>query len=381
MRTEQAKAVEHMRRAVTLFDELPDSAAKAQAHNELARLYLLQFRPAEAIATARPARELAERLGLSDAAATALVSESTARYLDADPTGVDGLERAVEVCRAQRLPQLRRASLNLSVLLLEEGDLRRAAELAAESRAADGGQASLVPSYSAEAEWAYFTGDWITLLHAADAYLDREDAESTEWDLQLRARRAWLRQLCGERTGSDIDRCLETGRRSGFTRLLFNACAHAALYHTLQGDDGCAAALLGELVEVWRDEPTTITVEWLSALAHTAALTPGTATFAAEVVATVPRRTRWVEAAEAMIAGALAAGRDDHPLAAREWVSAAARYDAIGGVSDAVLATAWAARALGSAGDAVTAAPHMARVRTFATRNRATKLLDLASAG
>ena len=44
-------------------------------------------------------------------------------------------------------------------------------------------------------------------------------------------------------------------------------------------------------------------------------------------------------------------------------------YDAIGSVSDAVLATAWAVRA-GTAG-----AEHLARVRAFAHRNRATGLL------
>jgi hypothetical protein len=305
------------------------------------------------------------------------VSESVARYLAADPSGLEQSERAVEVCRAQRLPELRRAAHNLSALLLEEGDLRRAAELAAEANAAHGMQVSLVMNHSAEAERAYFTGDWLTLLQAADSYLDADDAETTEWDLQLRARRAWIRVLCEKLPGNDIERCLETARRSGFDRLLYNAFAHGAFCHAIEGDQGRAAALLDELAVVWRAQPTTITVEWLSAVVHTAALSTDAVAVAAEVVATVPRRTRWVEAAEAMTAGALAAARGEHDVAARDWETAAARYDAVGGVSDGLLATGWAARAFLMAGDASAAAPALARVRAFAQRNLAPGLLTL----
>jgi hypothetical protein len=90
---------------------------------------------------------------------------------------------------------------------------------------------------------------------------------------------------------------------------------------------------------------------------HTAALVPDAAGLVAEVVGTVPHRTRWVEAAAAMAAGS--------------WLEAAARYDAIGSASDAVLATAWAVRS-GGADPA-----HLARVRAFAHRNRAAGLLSV----
>jgi len=59
-------------------------------------------------------------------------------------------------------------------------------------------------------------------------------------------------------------------------------------------------------------------------------------------------------------------------MAAGHWLDAADRYDEIGSVSDAVLATAWATRS-GAADPA-----HLARVRAFAHRNRATGLLTLA---
>jgi class 3 adenylate cyclase len=379
MRAEPERAAEHLERAIALFADLPISAAKAEAYGELARLHVMRYRPALAVAAGGAARELAERLGLADATANAMVTEATAQYLDGDGDGLHHLERATEMCRTQRLPTLRRAAHNLYALRLEEGDLRGAADAAAERNAAHGMQVSIVISHSAEAERAYFTGDWGTLLHAADAYLETEDAETTDWDLQLRARRAWIRVLCDEPPGTDIERCLDNARRSGLDRLRYNACAHAALYHAIRGESTHAVALLGELASVWREAPTTMTVEWLSAVAHTATLAAGTASVASEIVATVPRRTRWVEAAEALTAGARAADRGEQRAAALEWAEAATRYDALGAVSDAVLASAAAARQFDAARDPAATAPLRARVQAFADRNRAPGLRLLAS--
>ncbi|HEV7897874.1 MAG TPA: adenylate/guanylate cyclase domain-containing protein [Planosporangium sp.] len=378
MRADQERAAEHLGRAITFFTDLPASAAKAEAYGELARVHLMRYRPAEAAEVAGVARELAEQLGLADATASAMVTEAIAQYLDGDLAGLDQLERAAELCRAQRLPALRRAAHNLSALLLEEGDLRRAADAAAESAAAHGMQVSLVISHSAEAERAYFTGDWGTLLHAADVYFDADD-ETREWDLQLRARRAWIRNLCGETSDLDIERCLETARHSGLDRLLYNACAHGALYHSIRGEDTHAVTLLGELVQTWREAPTTITMEWLSAVAHVATLTPSAALLATEVVATVPRRTRWVEAADLLASGARAEAAGDYAVAGSAWAEAVERYDAIGAASDAILVAASAVRAFAAAGsDAPRARSLSARVRAFAERNRAPGLVRLA---
>jgi len=79
-----------------------------------------------------------------------------------------------------------------------------------------------------------------------------------------------------------------------------------------------------------------------------------------------------------MTAAAGSAARGEPGAAAPLWLEAAARYDGIGAVSDAVLATAWAARAFQLAGHPVAAAPLLARVRAFAERNRAPRLLALA---
>jgi hypothetical protein len=379
MRADQERAAEHLGRAIGLFADLPASAAKAEAYGEMARLHVMRYRSVETIEFARVARNLAEQLGLADAMASAMISEGVGLYFDGDVAGLEQLERAVELCRAQRLPSLRRAAHNLAALLRQEGDLRRSAEAVAERDAAHGMQVSLVISHSEEAAWAYFTGDWRTLLHAADAYFDADD-ETREWDLQLRARRAWIRALCGEDSGVEIERCLDTARRSGLDRLLFNACAHGALYHAIRGEDTHAVTLLGELVRTWREAPTTMTVEWLSAVVHAATLTPSAALLATEVVATVARRSRWVEAADLLAVGARAEADGEYHVAGRVWAEAVERYDAIGAASDAVLAAASATRAFGTAGSDAQARPLLARVRAFADRNRAPGLLRLAGA-
>jgi class 3 adenylate cyclase len=379
MRAERHRALEHLRRAAALFADLPDDAAKAEAYAELARLHMVQFETAQAIAAAEQAQTLAERLGLADAAANAVVTRSMAGYLAGDRDAIAELERCVELCREQRLPALRRAAANLAVVMQEEGDLARAAQLERESVAAQGAQVSLVLSHSEEAELAWFTGDWLTLMDAAADFLDGQDAETTEWDLQLRGRRACLRRLYGEDPGEDLARCLDTARRSDFARLIFNACAYGALGHALAGDVDHAAALLRELADTWARTPTAQTVEWLSALAHTSALaaSPAVARVVAEVVGTAPIRNRWIVAAEAVVAGATAGAGGDHAAAAGEYAVAVERYDAIGGVSDATLAAAWAARAWRAAGDPQAAEPFVARVRAFADRNRVPGLADL----
>jgi class 3 adenylate cyclase/tetratricopeptide (TPR) repeat protein len=381
VRAERQRALEHLGRAVALFEGLPDDAAKAEAYGELARLHMVEYETEQARPAAAVALDLAERLGLADAAANARVTGAMARYIAGDPSGLAELERCVVLCREQRLPALRRAAANLAVVVQEEGALARAAALQAESVSAEGAAVSLVLGHSEEAELAWFTGDWVTLLRAAEEYLDGDDTETTEWDVQLRGRRACLRLLCDEPVGEDLSRCLSAARQSGFPRLLFAACGYTALGNAIAGDRATAAALLAELAGVWRSAPTALTLEWLSALAHTSALVaaadPVAAQTAAEVVGTALIRNRWVEAAQSIVDGARAVALGTHDAAAREFAEAVRRYDAIGGTSDAVLAAAWAAREHLAAGAAEAAEEFLSRVRAFADRNRAPGLLRL----
>jgi class 3 adenylate cyclase len=385
MRAERHRALEHLRAAIELFRSLPDDAAKADAYGELARLYMVEYETALALPAAEAAGQLAERLGLADALANALITHAMARYIAGDRGGLDELEKAVVRCREQRLPALRRAAANLATVLQEEGELTRAADLEAESGTAQGAQVSLVLSHSEEAELAWFTGNWVTLLAAAGDYLDGEDAETTEWDLQLRGRRACLRILSGQSAGEELARCLDTARRSGFPRLMYAACAYGAFGHALRGEHEAAAGLLTELAEVWQRAPTALTLEWLSAVAHTSALAaaprekgePAVVRIASRIIAAAPIRTRWVVAADALVAGALAEADADPVAAAEHFARAVRLYDGIGCASDAALAAVWAARAYAAAPAPDAAERYLTRVQGFAERNRAPELATL----
>lgn len=384
MRAERGRAREHLSHAVTLFAALPDSPAKAEAYGELARLHLVEYQPAQALNAARTAGTLARRLGLTDSAANSRITELSARYSLGDPGVVAELEEVVAHCRDQQLPSLRRAAHNLSVIAQEEGDLSRAMELQAESLTASGASLRAVLSHSEAAERAYFSGDWGLLLQSAEQYLDDEDAETTEWDLQLRAQRAWIRALCGEPSGAETERCLDSARRSGFSRLCFSAFAHGALCRAIEGDHAAAAALLAELASSWPEAPTPFTMEWLSAAAHAAALlAPRMGSHPTDsvnrVVTTVVRQTPWTGAAADVTAGARALAGGRPAEAAERFEIAMAIYERVGGISDATLAATWAARARRAAGDEETAGTHLDRVAAFAERNRAAVLVDIAN--
>jgi uncharacterized protein HemY len=120
-----------------------------------------------------------------------------------------------------------------------------------------------------------------------------------------------------------------------------------------------------------------MTFEWLSAVAHAGTLGVGAAEVSTLVVATVPHRTRWVEAAESLTEAGRASAAGDHATAAAAAATAVGRYDAIGSVSDAVLAAVAAARAARAAGDTDAALALVERVRSFAERNRAPGLVAL----
>jgi class 3 adenylate cyclase/tetratricopeptide (TPR) repeat protein len=377
MRAGKDGALGHFRRALDLFAELPDSEAKAAAWVELARLHMLDFRRDDAVLAAATAAGIGRRLGLLEVQADAMTTAAMARCLAGEAAGLPALEEAVEFCRRHRLPSLRRAAHNLSVQLQEEGDLRRSRQLWRESEGAQGGRKILVSNSSEAAEQAYFDGDWPSMLQAAGEFLDGQVDETAEWDLQLRTSRTWIQVLRGEDPCDAVMQCLEHARKSGFRRLLRGALAHGALCRVLQDRRDEAAALLAELEESWRADPTWPSREWVSAAVHAAALLGAEGTAGMQrVLRSVSRPTPWTTAAVLVLDGAAAAHHGEHGTAARRYAEAVAVYDEIGDESDAGLAAAWTLRALVEAGDDEAAGAWNERVRTFVRRNGAHGLLD-----
>jgi class 3 adenylate cyclase len=378
LRADRAVALAHVSRAVQLFGPLPDSAEKADAYAELGRLHMLCYERDPAVAAAGIAAEIAQRLGLVEAQASARITVATARYYAGDPSGLDELVEVTGFCRARQLLALRRATQNLAAVLLEEGDWQRSVTVVAEGHRPDvqGGH-TLHTGYSGEALRAYYTGDFDALAAAADAFADTPGGQ---WDMQIRGLRAVLRVLRDEATGprDDLTEALATVRGGGFQRPLWTALAMAALCRAMQDRPGEAAELIGELVDSWRKVPVIASGEWVGAAAFAAALAgPDAARTLRAPVAEQEHHHRWSEAALHTLHGAVAGADGDPAGAARHHLAAAEIYAGIPAVTDRMLALVLAAAALRAAGDADAAESALGQVRGFADRNRAPGLLRL----
>ncbi|WP_446210695.1 ATP-binding protein [Micromonospora sp. IBSANI012] len=397
LRADRSAAVACLDRAVALFAPLPDSAQKADAHAELGRLHMLNYERDAAVAAAETAAGIGERLGLAEIRTNARITAATARYQAGDRAGLDELHALVELSRTQQLLALPRALQNLAFALREEGDWLRSDALLSTAPAARGSGQTLATSYSGEAMRAYFDGDFGRLLAAADAFVD---TPTGGWDMQVRGLRSCLLVLRGlpvppaprplpaagdepaavgaERHRDDVAAALETARRSGFHRPYWTMLGMAALCRALQGRLDEAAALVDELADAWTAVPALASGEWIAAAAYAATLAGRDAAVRVRAMLDqLAHRTPWSEAALRTVTGALAAADGDHRRAGELHLAGAEIYARIPDVTDRVLALALAAAELTLAGDPAGRAP-LAEVRTFALRNDAPGLLDLA---
>lgn len=389
LRADRPAALSYLDRAVELFDALPDSAEKADAYAELGRLHMLNYERDPAVAASGAAAEIAQRLRLAEAQAHACITMATARYHAGEPSGLDELYAAVQMCRSQKLLALGRATQNLAFALREEGDLIQSNALLTEGRpdGAPAGQA-LATGYSYETMRAYFRGDFDALLTAADAFVDTLGGR---WDIQVCGLRSLVLMLregpisvrpeAGEPGGAtdEVAEALVTARCSGFHRQLWTALSMGALCRALRGRAREATALLDELAADWHTVPALASGEWIDAAAHAAALSgQDAARIVDAMVRAAPRRTPWSEAALATTTAALATAGGDHRQAAEQHAVAAAHYAKIPNLTDRIISLALAAAALHRAGEIAAAEQALAEIREFARRNRAPGLLSLA---
>jgi predicted ATPase/class 3 adenylate cyclase len=346
LRADRVAALSCLDKAVELFDELPDAQEKADAYAELARLHMLNFEAEPAMAAASAAAEIADRLGLVEVATNARITIGTTRYQAGDRAGLLELQSALQLCRDRQLLSLRRALQNVAWAVREEGDWPGSDALLTESRPVVPGGHNLATGYSDEVQRAHYAGDLPRLLSAAEAATSLPGAE---WDLQARCLCAWVRLLRdeGATTSDEVDDLLAAGRRSGFYRLQWNALAHGAFCRALQGRHAAAEELLAELAKSWRDVRAIASGEWVDAAAHAAWLAGrGAAVIVRDMLADVPHRTPWVEAAMRTVTGAAAFADRDFARAADMHLAAAEIYGQIPNLTDRALAIAAAVRAM-----------------------------------
>ncbi|NUT34971.1 MAG: AAA family ATPase [Hamadaea sp.] len=373
-RADRSETLRWLGRAARHYEELPDSPEMVEALLELARAWMMDFETGPAIDAARSAAEVASRLRLAEAQASARITIATAEFMAGHGHALSDLVEITDECRRAKLSNWRRAAHNLAWAYLEEGDVLANLRLSGEVRASvrSGGHA-LFPSYNEQAQSAYMAGDWPKAISATAHVMHRP---TEEWDLHAIAIGAWMRVLRGEpvESGSDdpIEIVLSGARRSGFHRVLRSTVAHAALCRALQGRAGEAEALLDELEQDWAKTEMIGFGEWVAATAHTAAfLGPAAAARARAMFERSTRRTPWVEAALATVGGALS---EDAGASAGRYLDAARTYAEIGTPSDEALALAAALRVMPAEDDR--RADLDRRVREFAERNGAPLLLQ-----
>ncbi len=373
LKADRTDALRCLDRAVELFDNWPDTPEKAQAYAELGRLHMLNYEHAPATGATAIAAEIAERLGLVELRANALITLGMCRYQAGEPTGLADLQEALEFCRTYQLPSLRRATLTVALALREEGDRARAESLLTDDPVAsatltEAPGEDLETRLGHDARQALVAGEWDRFLALADAVLD---TPSGDLEPQIRAVRGWMRAMRGDPAGadSDVDRALSTARSSGFWRLTWSALAHGALAHAVLGRPDQGEALLHELRDGWRRMRTIASGDWVAAAAHAATLLgEDAALLLRDALADTPHHTAWSRAALSSINGALAAARGDHGTAAACHLDAAERYAAVGSATDRGFALTAAAAALSAVGDPRAAATQ-AEAAAFAGRN------------
>jgi hypothetical protein len=323
---------------VELFDACPDTPEKAQAYAELGRLHMLNYEHGPALGAAQVAADIAERLGLVEMRANALITMGMCRYLAGRPTGLAELREALEFCRTQRLPSLRRARSIVADVLAEEGDLAAARALLD----ADG---------SAIAIEALYAGDWDRFLDAAESFLASPDGNR---DLRVRGARGWLRALRGDGEGAESDAAtvLRTARSTGFWRPMWTALGHGAFCEAVLGRPHDAERLLRELGESWRRMRTIASGGWVAAAAHAAGrVDPDVALVLRDALGDAPHHTAWSRAAMSCVDGTLAAARGEYVAASMRYLDAAQRFAAVGSTTDRMLALGGVVRALSAAAD------------------------------
>ncbi len=195
-RADHERLATNLARVDELLPRLPDGRAKATALSHAARVRALGFELEHAAVLGEEALALAERLGLNELRAYALNNLSIVRSYSEDYAGAAVLlERAAEIAREARSPELLRVLNNLLVACLRLGELRRHDEVLDEflQLAAELGDAAIIrfTSGSAVPFTHYLRGRWDDSLETLDAFIEEAEAGTSHRMLgrcyQLRA--------------------------------------------------------------------------------------------------------------------------------------------------------------------------------------------------
>ncbi len=125
-RADRERSSDHLERAFASVHDLPSSPGKAHVLSQVARYRMLAGADDEAIRIGQEALGMAEGFGLVELQAHALINIGTAKVNLGDASGLEDLERAIEIALAAGSSEVARATNNLAVSVrFLKGDLRR----------------------------------------------------------------------------------------------------------------------------------------------------------------------------------------------------------------------------------------------------------------
>jgi class 3 adenylate cyclase/tetratricopeptide (TPR) repeat protein len=358
----------HLDRAMDLVTDLPPSRAKASVLATRARRVVIAGDNENGLPIAEEALSMARELGLAELEAHALNSLGMARRATGLSDGYAELRASIELYEAHHSIDTSSAWNNLGAFLEADGRLMEAVEAEekaiATARQFGGGPWVVWQRYGV-VEWHYIKGEWDEALRVADELIAEADAGAEHYllanPLGVRAR---IRTARGDVAGAvaDAERQLALARQIQDTQAVVPGLAEITATLVGAGQMERAAEAARELIANQR----------LGGLVFRA---PAFVVGAVDALGLLPamigafssaRRTPWLEAAEAVMAG--------------DWAGAAEVYATIGSPTDTAFAQLYAGKQLVAAGRRAEADAQLARALEFYRSVRATAYVAEAEA-
>ena len=253
------KALEHLEEGRRLLEDREPSPAKAFVLQELARA-LMMGDDYRAMDLATESLRLAEQLGLDACRSRNLNTIGCGKVKMGDRSGLEDLERAVEIGAAANSHEEVSALANLQTMMGLLGDLRAAAEI--QERTLTAARRQGVTSFVRwqEAEQAissFWQGRWDDALPQADSFLEAAEAGAPHYmDPMCHYVRGAIYLARGDKDQAlaEARHGVELARPITDPQALNPAIAFQGRVELAAGNLGAADALAGELLELWSDE-------------------------------------------------------------------------------------------------------------------------------
>jgi hypothetical protein len=256
VRNRHERADEHRAHAMALLGDGQPTRSRAWVLSRVAMRAFLSGEVQRASKVAQQAYEVADQTGAMEILAESLSMWATTRMHLGDASGLEDIERSVELASASgALGPLTRALNNLSAVHQELGDLETGYRIriqAAETAAQLGSEPMVRWGQGVLVDHRYRHGDWDEAQRDADDFLARVKGGSPHviaW--QVFAIRAELRLAKDDVAGAiaDAERALELGRSVGELQALGFTLAGCAHVFALADERARAAALAHDLID------------------------------------------------------------------------------------------------------------------------------------